>query len=819
MNFSGNQIAISLNSRDTTYSELAQKIHLFSELTTPKDGHALIFCENRDGWIYAFFSIWKNGLIPVPVDSSSPKRDFQYIVADCTPSIIFCSAARKDLVYEVIYELNIKPQVIIVDEFEGRDAAAYPSSVEIEQVPQKTALIVYTSGTTGKPKGVMLSFHNLQVNIDAVCKDLNIFKPTDRVLILLPLHHILPLLGTLIMPLSVGGATAISPSMASEDILKTLNDYKITLIIGVPRLYTSIHKGILDKINASLIARVLFSVAGKVKSPWLSRKIFGSVHRKFGGAVSCMVSGGAALNPTVCRDFQTLGFEILEGYGMTEASPMISFNRPGNAKAGTPGQALWCTKIEIRDGEVVASGPNIMQGYLNKPDDTAEVIKDGWLYTGDLGYVDEKGFVYITGRRKEIIVLSNGKNINPSEIEEQIEAINPVVKEVGVFQFEDRLQAIVVVDALQVREQNIDNVEHFVKWNVLKVYNHEAPSYRMVTNISISEQELPRTKLGKIQRFKLPEMARQTAAESDESTKFDSPEFRMLKTYIFQEKHIQLKPTDHIEMDLALDSLDKVGLQVYLESTFGVQLDIPELTRFEDMEQLCLYIASHKTHATVEKIDWAEIIRQRIHLKLPATWITSHVMVKLSKTFFQVYFRFRGNGEANIPDGPCIIAPNHQSFFDGLFVASFLRFQQRDKTFFYAKEKHVRNPFVKFLANRNNIIVMDLNNNLKESIQKMAELLKKKKNLIIFPEGTRTKDGRLGDFKKTFAILSSELNVPIIPVTIHGAFHALPRGSWFPRPFSKINIEFLQPVFPEKHSYDALSEIVRRRIETRLEGK
>jgi long-chain acyl-CoA synthetase len=170
----------------------------------------------------------------------------------------------------------------------------------------------------------------------------------------------------------------------------------------------------------------------------------------------------------------------------------------------------------------------------------------------------------------------------------------------------------------------------------------------------------------------------------------------------------------------------------------------------------------------------------------------------------------------NIPDGPCIIAPNHQSFFDGLFVASYLKTHQIRKTYFYAKEKHVRKPWLKFLANRNNIIIMDLNKDLKSSIQKMAEVLKRKRNLIIFPEGTRSKTGKLGQFKKTFAILSRELNIPVVPVTIQGAHKALPKGSLFPKPFKKIDIEFLEPVYPHNDSYDDLTMKVKNQIQYKL---
>ena len=281
------------------------------------------------------------------------KKDFQYIVANCKPNVIFCSAERKPLVDEVMYELDMRPMVVIIDEYESADASTFPKELQLQNNPHETAVIIYTSGTTGNPKGVMLSHNNLKVNIDAVCTDIRIFTPSDRILMLLPLHHIFPLLGTLVMPHMTGGTVILSPSMASEDVLRTLNEHRITLLIGVPRLFAAIHKGIMVKIQASRIARGLFALARLVHSWKFSALVFRTVHKKFGGHIRFMVSGGAALDPVVCRDFHTLGFNLLEGYGMTEASPIISFNRPWNSTPGTPGQALSCAKVEVREGEIV----------------------------------------------------------------------------------------------------------------------------------------------------------------------------------------------------------------------------------------------------------------------------------------------------------------------------------------------------------------------------------------------------------------------------------------------------------------------------------
>jgi long-chain acyl-CoA synthetase len=813
---SGSKTALRIGEKAVSYSKLIQKTHLVSEKIANKQGRAIIFSENREAWTYAFLAVWNVGMVPVPVDFMSVAADVQYVLNDSKPSIIFSSEKCLPVLEKALQGTTLSPEIILLDSLEEPTTKQFPSELHLGINPEDTAVIIYTSGTTGKSKGVMLSFKNLQANIDAVCSEIGIFTPDDRVLMLLPLHHILPLMGTLIMPLSVGCTIAMSPSMASEDIVRTLKDNKITMIIGVPRLYSSIRKGIMDKVAKSIVAKMLFAVASRVNSLKFSRIVFSSVHKKFGGSVKYMVSGGAALDTSVFKDFRTLGFEILEGYGMSEAAPMISFNHPGKTKQGSAGIVLSCVNAEIRDNEFVVSGPNVMQGYFEKPDETSEVIKDGWLYTGDLGHIDENGFIYITGRKKEIMVLSNGKNINPSEIEEQLEAISPVIKEAGVFQDGDRIRAIIVPDNIKKQEFQIDNIEKYLLKEVIQVYNHSVVPYKMIVQLTVSEKELPRTRLGKIQRFLLPSMAVEQTQQEQPQEEIRLEEYVMLKDYIKQEKKIDVKPNDHLIMNIGLDSLERVGLQVFIETSFGISIEMEQLTKFENILELSHYLHEHKKHTSIEFINWSNILKQKIHLKLPSTWITSNIMVKMSHMFFKVFFRYKAKGAYHIPQGPCIIVANHQSFLDGLFVAAHLKYSQMRKTFFYAKEKHVSNSFLKFLANRNNIIVMDLNNNLKESIQKMAEVLKTEKNLIIFPEGTRTKDGSLGDFKKTFAILSCELNVPVIPVSIHGAFEAMPRGRVFPTPFRRIKVDFLSPVYPGSHSYESLSELVRSNIEKNL---
>lgn len=811
----GSKTAIKYGNETISYEQMLLRIDQFAEYGPLHKGvNAIVFSENRPSYIYAFYAIWKQKAVAIPVDYLSTAPELAYIINDSRPALIYCSAKTKALVEEALAISGLIIRLLVLDELEAEAPKANTTTGMPEVNEQDAAVIIYTSGTTGSPKGVVLSYQNLMQNINAVTEHIPIYHADSRVLILLPLHHIFPLVGTMICPLHVGAMIAISPSMLSEDIMATLQNNKITIIIGVPRLYAAIRKGIMDKVNKSFVARTLFALARKINSKAFSRKIFGAVHTKLGGAVENLVSGGAALDPAVGSDFKTLGFEVLEGYGMTEAAPMITFTRPGRVRIGSPGESMPGTSIRIVDGEITAAGNNIMMGYYNRPEETAAVLKDGWLYTGDLGYMDEDGYLYITGRKKEIIILSNGKNVNPVEIEEELLA-SSVVKDCGVFAMNDKLHVMLIPETND-QEQTDEALKSSMLTEVIEPYNKRVSAYKKIMGLHITRHELPRTRLGKLQRFKLAELVERKPEPRLPAEVINDPVYAMLASWIELEKGIKVLPAYHPEMDCGLDSLDKVSFHTYMKQTFGVSPEPQEIADFRSVLALSQWVSENKTRMEEIKVDWKSILQEKVQLKLPATWFTGQLALWFSRLFLRLYFRFRATGTENIPEGPCIIAPNHQSFFDGMFVAAFLRFGQARKTYFYAKEKHIRQPWLKFLANRNNIIIMDLNNNLKESIQKMAEVLRSNRNIIIFPEGTRTFNGKLGDFKKTFAILSSELNVPIVPVSIKGAYEALPRGSFFPKPWKKVTVEYLKPVFPEKMSYEALANAVKEKIELKM---
>ena len=809
--------SIKYKNQSISYRELISKVHQFASLYTINDkDRVVIFAENRPAWLYAFHSIWHNSGIALPIDFMSTPKELAYILSDSKPTIIFYSSERLEVLNEALQKLDYKPQLILLDDIEDKEAPENTAPLKDSKLDE-TAVIIYTSGTTGSPKGVMLSFENIQANLYGVVEGVEIYNSERNVMILLPLHHVFPLIGSFIAPLSVGAMVGIAPSMASEDIISTLVENKISIVIGVPRLYSAIRKGIKDKIEKSLIARMMFSMAGAMHSYSFSRFIFKTVHKKFGGNVKYMISGGAALDPAVARDYQILGFEVLEGFGMTEAAPMITFTRPGTVKIGSAGQALPGCEMEIRDEEIVARGKNVMQGYYKRPEETADVLKDGWLYTGDIGKIDKDGFLFITGRKKEIIILSNGKNVNPVEIEFQLEALVPYIQEIAVFEKGDILQVVIVPDRVKARELEIENIEESIKKDGIDVYNKTASSYKRILKLHISYDELPKTRLGKVQRFKLAETIGNPKSKKEKDLTFTSKEYSLIKEHIEDDKNIEVFPDDHLEIDLGLDSLDKVSLQVFIENTFGVKINADRIADHETVRKLSEFVHKMKTKISAEKINWGDIIKEKTNIKLPKSDFTSWLIVKSLKLFFKTYFRFKIKGRENIPETACIIAPNHQSYLDGMFVATCFSGKTLKKSFFYTKAKHVSNGLLRKFAGRNNIIIVDVNQDLKHSIQSLAEALKKGKNIVIFPEGTRSATGGLGEFKKTFAILSKELNVPVVPVVIDGAYNILPKGSKIPKPFKRISVEFLKPILPMGQTYFTITEQAKEMIHDKLD--
>ena len=501
-----NKIAVTFKELQYSYSQLLQfslcYSNFFLKCSTPEK--ILIYAENSPEWIFAFYGTMRCNAIVIPVDAQSSAKELQYIVNDCTPNIIFTTSDKQSMVNDIVAEAALNTVVVTKNNIDIADVDTLPVIEISDGNDNDTAFIIYTSGTTGSPKGVMLSYKSVYYNINAVSKYVPIFKKSSNVMILLPLHHAFPLMGSLVAPLYTGGSVHIAERMTSNSILQTLNDGKISIVIGVPRLYETLAKGMMLKINGNIFTRCLYRFVKAIGSYKFSRLVFSSVHKKFGGNIEYLVSGGAALSNSTAAIFKALGFYVLNGYGMTETGPMISFTRPGKCRIGYSGDPLPGIEVKIADdGEICVMGDNLMQGYYNRPEETSQIIRDGWLHTGDMGQLNGKG-IKITGRIKDIIVPSNGKNINPEELEADILHSSPLIQEVGVCLYKSSLQALIVPQMKKFDDKK-DNVNNIIKEEIKKFNSGVAP-YKRIKHFHIMTQELPKTRLGKIQHFKLVEL-------------------------------------------------------------------------------------------------------------------------------------------------------------------------------------------------------------------------------------------------------------------------------------------------------------------------
>ncbi|WP_427043268.1 AMP-binding protein [Fusobacterium sp. SB021] len=818
-----NKKAVFYKNKEYSYKDIIRTAKYFSSLIEMKknEDKAVIFMENRPEFICSFFGIWNSHGVPVNIDAGYTAEELEYILTDAEPKYIFTSEKNLKTAEEAVKLSGKEIKIINVD------TLFIPENFEVDEYviyspeTEDTGVLLYTSGTTGKPKGVVLTFDNLMSNVDAIT-EIKLATPQDRVLALLPYHHVLPLSINLLMAIHIGTLIVINDELSAQAIQEALKKYKITIVVGVPRLWEMIHKGIMTKIKANSIALKMFNICKKVNSQTLSRIVFKKVHEGLGGNIRFLVSGGAKIEPSILEDFKTLGIKVLEGYGLTETSPIIAFNRPDDIHIGTVGTTIPGVSAKLADdGEIIVKGRNVMKGYYKKPAATQEVIDDrGWFHTGDLGKIED-GYISIVGRKKEMIVLSNGKNINPADIENEIFKGTDLIHDIAVVEHNNHLLALVYPDFDKVKERKITNITETLKWEIIDSYNVKAPAYRKILEIKIVKEELPKTKLGKLRRFMLKDVIKNLDKPKTEEKKneikidksdkeYGTKEFHALSDYMKKEHDLEITPDSHIEIDLGLDSLDVVEMNAFIEKTFDFSVNEDEAGGIKVIRDICEYIRVHSNTYHNESVNWGDILNERVDYKLPKSWAVGLFRI-LTAPIFKFYLKLTKKGQEKISSEPRIYVLNHESFADAFALGHMFTYKQAKNVYFFAIKKHFEKPVRRFFADNGNIVLVDINKNLKESLQIAAEVLKENKSLVIFPEGARTRDGEIHDFKKFFAILSKELNIPVTVMGIKGFYESMPFGSSFPRSGS-VEIEVLGDIIPEKISVEEIVEKSRNLI-------
>ena len=434
-------------------------------------------------WIGAYLGITTGNNVAVPLDAGLPAEDLIGLLNDSDAEALFlvpkgkamidaikaaCPKIRKiwllqeepDEGFETITDLKLKA--------EGQDDVAGAASEEI-------ATLIYTSGTTGKSKGVMLTQYNLAQNVESVPYSA---EPGCKLLSVLPIHHAFCLVMDWMKGFSLGATVCINDSFMH--MVRNMGIFKPEVMLMVPLMIETIYKR-LSAVDPSLPKE---AVAANV----------------FGGNLRIIFTGGAHLDPFYIEKLAEYGVQVLEGYGMSECSPVISSNSPDDFKIGSIGKPLSNVKVRFVNDEIQVQGSSVMKGYYHMPDETAETLEDGWLHTGDKGYMDEDGFLFINGRVKNLIILSNGENISPEEIENKL-GINPLVGEVIVTGENNGLTARIYPDQDVIKATGLDSetVNNSLDM-IIKEYNKKQPTYRQIIALVVRKTPFHRNATGKIVR-------------------------------------------------------------------------------------------------------------------------------------------------------------------------------------------------------------------------------------------------------------------------------------------------------------------------------
>ena len=807
------------------YIDLVNNIKYYSDnfINLGENKFGLIIMENRPEWIYSFFTIWDKNSAAIAIDAQSSPKEILYVLEDSNPDIIMCSNETEKNILEAIsnYSLKNNIKVLNVDNFKIDDEKMKKianSEFELRNPEgNQTAAMLYTSGTTGSPKGVMLTYNNLMTEMEGIYEK-GIFDHRDQILALLPFHHVLPLTATVLLMLRYQTSIVFVRKIASKEIFEALEKNRVTALIGVPRVFKLFYDGIKQQIDAKFITRAIFKIMSKSKSIPLKRKVFSKVHKKFGGHLDFIVAGGAKLDPEIARFYETLGIYSLEGYGLTETSPVIAVNSKKERKIGTIGKKLYNVDVKIENEELWVKGPIVMKGYYNKPEKTAEVMtEDGWFKTGDLAKIDEEGYITIIGRRNSMIVLSNGKNIDPETLENRLIAkSDKLIKEAGIFNHQNKLAAIIIPDLLECRKRNINNVKTYIK-NIVEDYNLSAHNYEKVLDYKVFEEELPKTRVGKLRRFMLPNLYEQNVVKKAKVVEPDNEVYKILKEYVKKAKGIEPQPEENLELEIGMDSLDIVEFFAYIENNFGLQLDEEKFAEMPNLKLLSEYINEKAVKIENNEINWKQIIEEAKPIKDDKNrWITKFLKVFLD-VIIKIYFRIQRNGREKLDPKPKIYVSNHQSFIDPLILGSLLPKSILYNTIFLAIDWYFKKFPLKLLVSNGNVILIDINKNIRKSVEEIVGYLKSGKNVLIFPEGARTKDGKVAEFKKVFAIISKELGIDVQCLGIKGGFEAYSRYMKFPKP-KKIKVAVLDTIKPEG-SYEEIAEKAKEIITKYVESE
>ena len=756
----------------------------------------LIWGPNSSWWAIAYWGIIIRGAIAVPVDFMSDLARADSIRSLTNAKVVLQSRFKAE-------RMTIAGSMLLEDlQFLLEDIL--PISELAPAAPGDTAQLIYTSGTTGNPKGVILTHKNLIANMTQINQQVPIITSSFNFLSLLPLSHMFEQMGGFFTPLYRGAAIVYLRTLKPSAIMEALREEDIYVIMSVPRLMqllkTTIEREFEEK-HLSGLFRSLSQLAAKLPQG-ARRHLFFPVQDKFGDNFTVFVSGGAPLDPDVFNFWSSMGFTVLEGYGLTETSPVLCVNTMERQVAGSVGPPLPGVHLKIEGKEILARGDNVFPGYYqNEQASRAAFTEDGWFRTGDIGEIGPDGWLVIKGREKELIVTGSGVNVYPDELEAVLNKIAGV-KESCVIGVErgggEEVHAVLLLDGSGAAPEEI-----------ISQANSRLDALHRITGYSLwNEPEFPKTTTLKIKKFAVKEELKKGPEGGDASVSKDS--LLNLLAKVTGTAVAQIREDSLIVTDLGLTSIDRVELVSFLEQEYRLDVEDSQIgpqTKVSDLRQIIA-----KREKLTQRNHFRFWTNNQFFKELRLTWdAVTHAPLFRSFTTLEVL----GVDKLENLQEPVFFVANHLSYFDQPSIMCALPPQIRYKTAtaaweeFFFGDHHGINRILRRLSYEYGTVLFNLfplpqTQGFSGSLKYMGRLADGGINILIFPEGGHSKDGKMQPFQLGLGIMVKELGIPVVPIKISGTGQVLPPGAKFPKQ-GKVTVTFGEPL---RFRYEEPAEIV-----------